>query len=395
MEGNPFDRTILSILIIFSIYILLKRNIEWRSIFKKNVMIFLWFLFCGISILWSDFAMVSFRRWVKITGLLLSVLIVHTETEPIEAVKIIMKRFAYFLIPISILIIIYFPKIGIEYYTDTEAVNYKGVTYDKNQLAQICAISIIFFIYNIITMRRIKKTPNDKKEILIQVLFLILTIYLFSILDSATSLGALFISIIIFIALGFKVLKKYIKHFEIFIFAALIIGFILQDSFNIIGMFAASQGRNLTFTDRTFIWKSLLSFNINPMIGVGYGSFWLGNRLLTLWGMLGYEPSQSHNGYLNVYLELGVVGLCLLIGVIYFTFLNIKKSSLFDDFDYVRFRMAIFVFALIHNIMESSFGMNTLIWFVFLLIAVDIPHKSQLYNNRKFTTLASSSHGGR
>src|SRR4030067_2787973 len=57
MEGNPFDRTILSILIIFSIYILLKRNIEWRSIFKKNVMIFLWFLFCGISILWSDFAM--------------------------------------------------------------------------------------------------------------------------------------------------------------------------------------------------------------------------------------------------------------------------------------------------------------------------------------------------
>jgi exopolysaccharide production protein ExoQ len=382
MEGNPFDRNILSILIFISLFILFKRKKELHAIYKNNPVIFLWFLFCGISILWSDFPLISFRRWIKAIGLFLSVLIVHTEVEPISAVKILIKRFAYILISISILLIIYFPAIGVDYYSDTGALNYRGVTDDKNGLAVVCAISGIFFIYNLITMRQLKKLPNDKKDIFIQVLFLIITIFLFSILNSATSLAALTISMIIFILLGFNIMKRNLKRLEIIIVIAFITGLILQSSFDMIGTFTKLRGRDLTFTGRTLIWQNLLSLQTNPWIGAGYGGFWIGKRLINIWEMVGYEIAQSHNGYISIYLDLGWAGIFLLICVILFTFRNIKQTLMYN-FEYGRFLMVLFVFTLIHNYTESSFGLNSLIWFVFLNISVNIPNKTQIYNNKK------------
>ena len=34
-------------------------------------------------------------------------------------------------------------------------------------------------------------------------------------------------------------------------------------------------GRDMTFTDRTFVWADLLARNTNPLVGVAYDSFWL------------------------------------------------------------------------------------------------------------------------
>ena len=90
-----------------------KRNIEWISIFRNNIFIVLWFVYCGISIMWSDYPFVSFKRWIKEIGCVLSILIVLTEEEPVRAVKILIKRFSYIVITSSILLILLFPDIGI------------------------------------------------------------------------------------------------------------------------------------------------------------------------------------------------------------------------------------------------------------------------------------------
>jgi O-antigen ligase len=52
----------------------------------------------------------------------------------------------------------------------------------------------------------------------------------------------------------------------------------------------------------------------NPLIGTGYQTFWLGPRLIWFWTMahLGHL-NEAHNGYLETYLELGLIGDGLLI----------------------------------------------------------------------------------
>ena len=65
----------------------------------------------------------------------------------------------------------------------------------------------------------------------------------------------------------------------------------------------------------------LLSQPINPWVGTGFESFWLGDRLQTLWNLKFYENfyiNEAHNGYIEVYLNLGLVGVSL-IGLLLLT----------------------------------------------------------------------------
>jgi O-antigen ligase len=260
-------------------------------------------------------------------------------------------------------------------------INYSGVSWGKNSLGKICLISGLFFFYNFVVMRRKNKTANFKENYLVQALFIIVILYLLSIINSATSSGALAIGILVFIMLGIQLVKNNIKYLGIFFVIALITGIILQMSFDMIGMFVESSGRELTLTGRTLLWKKLLAFRTNPLVGVGYDNFWVGKRLI----MIGHAGGRSHNGYLNVYLELGMVGLFLLAGIIYFAYRNIHKALL-HNFDYGRFRMTMLITVLLYNVTEANIGGMSLIWFVFFLIAIDIPQKSQLHYSVKDAT---------
>jgi O-antigen ligase len=396
IEGSPIDRFILSILILVSLFILYKRKTKCLSILKTNPLIIIWLLYCGISILWADFPSLSFKRFIKEIGLFLSVLIVLTETEPIDAVKTLIKRFSYILVPFSILIDVYFPELGRINYnnfgTITGMLNYAGVSWNKNALGRICLVSGFFFFCNLVAMRRMNKTENDKENYLLQAIFMLIIFYLLIILDSVTSLVGLIMGILIFVILGTSVLKNNVKYLGVFIITIFFVGIFLQFLFDMMSNLVTFFGRDLTITGRTHFWKDLLSLQTNPLIGVGFGSFWVGGRLISYGDYYGYLYS-SHNGYITLYLELGTVGLCLLTGVIYFTYRDIKKVLSYN-YDYGRFRMAFFVIVLLYNIAEDAFAKTTLIWFVFILVAMNLPKKSQLHYSGKITSLASCSPRG-
>jgi exopolysaccharide production protein ExoQ len=66
-------------------------------------------------------------------------------------------------------------------------------------------------------------------------------------------------------------------------------------------------GRNSTLTGRTDIWAAVLPMARNPLVGAGFESFWLSpsvhQRLADLFP--GLPLNEAHNGYIEVYLELG------------------------------------------------------------------------------------------
>ena len=110
----------------------------------------------------------------------------------------------------------------------------------------------------------------------------------------------------------------------------------------------------------------MLSLHTNPLLGTGFESFWLGSRLETVWNMSVKGIQEAHNGYIELYLNLGWVGLFLL-GWLIVTGYRRAIASLRSDPHEGRLRLAYLSAALIFSMTEAGFRMLTPIWFAFLL----------------------------
>lgn len=375
LSGSPFDRTVLSILIIIGLCILFRRAIDWPKMVKSNFWILVWVLYGGISILWSDYSGVAFKRWIKEIGTIIMVLIVMTEQDPAESIKVLLRRSAYVLIPLSIIAIKYYRDAGVAYSPWGGSANIAGVATDKNALGRLCLVSAFFFFWALASFSKNKRLPRT--EFLVDLLFLFMIIWLLYSAHSATSTATLLIGMFSFAALGIPVIKKNLKYLGMFLFLTVFLLFFLQWAFNIIENAVALLGRDITLTGRTDLWKDLLALGANPVFGAGYDSFWLGDRLEKLWDKYWWMPNEAHNGYLEIYLNLGLAGLTVLSGIMVSTYKSIQRT-LISDFDYGRFKMAFFVMVLFYNITEAAFRGLTLMWLVFLLIALDYPRRSKV-----------------
>src|ERR1700737_2533529 len=74
LDGNPVDRAVLATLIGIGIFILFKRGKQVQTLLRSNSAVLLYFFYCGISSVWSDFPDVAFKRWIRGSGDLVMVL---------------------------------------------------------------------------------------------------------------------------------------------------------------------------------------------------------------------------------------------------------------------------------------------------------------------------------
>ena len=74
--------------------------------------------------------------------------------------------------------------------------------------------------------------------------------------------------------------------------------------------------RDTGLTGRTHLWSlSLKAVARQPWFGYGFRSFWLGMKgaSATLVQQLHWSPPSGHNGFLDITLEVGIVGLALFL----------------------------------------------------------------------------------
>jgi O-antigen ligase len=75
------------------------------------------------------------------------------------------------------------------------------------------------------------------------------------------------------------------------------------------------MGKDSTLSGRTAIWSMVWQRIVErPWLGYGYSGFWLGNegqQSANIWEALKWSVPHSHNGYLDVLVQLGAVGLGL------------------------------------------------------------------------------------
>ena len=369
-SGSLINKIVFLALILIGTSILIRRRICWSYVFRKNILFLSFFAYTGLSILWSDFPEVAFKRWIRFIGSVVMILIILTEYDPYEAMRAVFRRCAYILIPFSILLIKYYRQLGVIYNHWTGDAMFAGVTTDKNALGRLCLVSGLFLVSEFFDLKNRKRLFHDKKEIIIQLIIVILIIWLLKKSGSATSLGTFLIGFVIFSSLGLTFIKKNIKRLTHFFLLGFLIIIVLEYMFNLSEIFVTVLGRDLTFTDRTFIWHDLMNMDTKPLLGYGFGSFWLGDRVNEFWRLGWYGILEAHNGYLEIYLDLGIVGLCLIAAIIISSYKNITKQFL-NHFDNARTQFAFLLVFLIYNITESAFRESSLIFFVFLIISIN------------------------
>jgi O-antigen ligase len=370
-EGSPLDAAFYFILIAAGFYVLNKRQVRLSEILRNNGWLIAFLLYCFISIAWSDFPFVAFKRWIKILGHPIMALIVLTEPDPEEALTRLMKRLAYLVVPVSILFIKFYPQLGRGFSPWGGATN-NGIAEGKNQLGVDCLILGYFFFWHLLRTWPTERSTWRRNELRLIAGFLIGIWWLFSQAQSATSLTSFVIGALVVVFVGIRSINK--NFIGTYMLAALVLLAAAELTFGISGSLSENLGRGSDMSGRTGLWTALLGLHTNPILGAGFESFWLGERPKQLEGLFFFIPNEAHNGYLETYLTLGLIGLFILIALFIATFWKIR-TELFRNFEWGRYRLGFLAAVVLYNWTEAAFKTLSPVWFAFYLIAMDYPKR--------------------
>jgi exopolysaccharide production protein ExoQ len=149
----------------------------------------------------------------------------------------------------------------------------------------------------------------------------------------------------------------------------------LDSTLDLKAAFVERLGRDMTFTTRTDIWASLIGQAANPLLGAGFNTFWSGSRLVELTASLG-GIVQAHNGYLETYLNGGLVGCGLLFALLASSYYRIRQAFVLGA-PLANIRLVLLLVAVIYNWSEASFNKLGLLWFVTLVALVECNTRSR------------------
>ncbi len=369
-EGSPLDAGVYFGLAAAGAWVLYRRQASLSEIVRNNQWLTIFLLYCLISIVWSDFPLVAFKRWIKVLGHPIMALIVITEPDPDEAIKRLMKRCAYIVVPVSILFIKYYPQWGRSFDQWSGMAMNNGIAVGKNMLGADCFILGFFFFWHLLNTWRQPKSKARRNELLLIAGFGCMIWWLLSTAHSSTSIISLFVGITFLLLLrGPFTNRNFVGTYIVVGIALVAVG---EMAFGLSEYVAAAMGKDPTFTGRTELWQQLFGFDTNPLIGTGFESFWLGDRIRRFFELYRWHANEAHNGYLEAYLNLGVIGLFLMIGLLIATFWK-SRRELFTNFQFGRFRMGFLVAIIVYNWTEAAFKNVSPTWFAFYLIALDYP----------------------
>lgn len=103
------------------------------------------------------------------------------------------------------------------------------------------------------------------------------------------------------------------------------------------------------------LWNELLPYIAQrPILGYGYGAFWTVEHVNTLSTELSWAIGAAHNAYLELTLDLGVVGAVLAATTVLFSVGQAGRQLRYGDGGYA-FAFAMLLFAVLCSFTESAF----------------------------------------
>jgi O-antigen ligase len=147
--------------------------------------------------------------------------------------------------------------------------------------------------------------------------------------------------------------------------AVAIVGWLVSDPEAALG----TLGRDATLTGRTGLWKLVVdSARERPVGGYGYGAFWqgYGGPSRAIWFKLPWGPPHAHNGLLDLWLNVGLVGAGLWLASLVVSFRRAVRALRIDPSLEPLWALLLLGFIALYNITEVTGPQNHLFWTLYV-----------------------------
>lgn len=367
MESRPENRIFWPAMAAVSIIFALHSGASLKNLaLPPHIICFLAYLtFAGASVTWAFKPEISFIRFSQqamiVTSIIVPALLMSRTADLMHGL------FICFALASALNLVFVFGA-GYQTIMDKVSIGYNGYFTGKGLLGQCAVITCFLAAYELLF-------PGYRRALGAIAITIAITLLLFS--QSKTSLGlALLVP-----ALAGAVL--FIRRFAVRVSPALLlalipIGYMILSSvsgFNVYRLSYILYGDS-SFTGRTVIWE-FADWEIarRPLLGWGYQSFWLvgpdGPAIVDAPGWVKTMP-HAHNGYKDAMLELGYIGLALLLTFI-FTTLHAVGRVADRSFAHAWLVLSIALFVIVSNFLETTWMRAfDFMWVVFLIVTVEI-----------------------
>jgi exopolysaccharide production protein ExoQ len=377
-EGSPLDRNFLIVLMALGSWVIANRRLDWATLKRDNTWLLVICVYALVSIVWSEFPFVSLKRYIRFLGTIIMALVLMSDRSPKLALENVLRRTAYILIPYSLLLIKFYPAFGVMYGRYTGDIMWVGTASQKNGLGVLCSVSIIFLFWRQLRAWQRGNTRDHRWSKYLDASLLFLSVYLLRGPSNAAASKTSFVVLAVGCSclLGLLWMKNHRRYlgqnsFLAVVLLAYIYGFGVP--FGLTSLFSGlvqAIGRDATFTGRTEIWAELIPIaSSDPFLGLGYGGFWV--------RPIESQVNEAHNGYLDVMLELGLVGVLLLLAFV-ISMCRAAYAMLRRDFWWASFGLSFLLMAVLHNASESTFlKTSDFLWTLVVFLSMLMPLTGQ------------------
>lgn len=318
------------------------------------------------SALWSIAPAETMQRSVAVIGSSLFGIYLACRIQPLEAFRLIGTA-ATLSAMLSIFLIFFVPTVGLM--SEGEYVNaWGGAHLHKNGLGQMTALGAIICL--IVVM------ADGARRNWFLATGIGLNLFLLAGSRSLTSQLVFVIGVVLLITM-----RRFIRLLvdSAIVTAPLLIGALVFAlvtlSADSLAELLASFGKDATMSSRLPLWQMLSGFMEGHWwLGHGYEAFWTDESYAVriIQRKLGFRPWYSHNGFLEVWLAFGIVGLALVTAVLVVLASRIIKGLYRDPTDpALLFGFVYVLMFLLQNAAEATIlQRNTMSWALLVMLCV-------------------------
>lgn len=326
------------------------------------------------SFFWSQLPSKSFLWGVCLAASTLFAFFLARRFSPEQQMQLLVM-FGWLCITLSIVLILFFPSIGLAARAGGLGA-WKGVYGTKNNLSRLTLFLLLpaFYLPAKTLLSKLSRVAYIGLSILI-------------ILMSQSAGGVVGLSCLLAFVIVTKVISKFRSADRAIIIVMTIAVALMPVAACLIYLpeLLHLLGKDTTLSGRTAIWAaSVMAIMKRPLLGYGYMAFWRGLNgesanvvLATGWGAPG-----AHNGFLQVWLDLGAAGVALVVFPLVKALRDAASCLRDRESSNYLWYLGIVVLTVITNLDESPMAQpSELTWVLFILACVELSERARRLRN--------------
>ena len=315
-----------------------------------------------LSLIWSINPEETFERSIAVVGSSLLAVYIGASFSRDSIIRLLASAHLVIAL-INLVVILAIPAIGVTQEEEWRGA-WRGVHGHKNGLGGTAAVGILALFFALFV------TSGYRRGLM--AVGLLLNLVFVAVSESLTSQLAVMLGAAALIAgRGTTWPRTYLAALILLGVGALY-SFLVVTEFGIQSMMGP-LGRSSTMSNRLPLWAELLpTLEKSPLLGYGYAAFWgtKSTDLARIASNLQFAPHYSHNGFIELALDGGVVLVCLALAVLLSSILRalwlIEPARITS-----YFALTFLIGFVLSNVSESTIlTRNNLIWIEFVVLSV-------------------------